>query len=208
MALVEDLDASFRVLVAGASRLLGFLKLRVDRLQVGEHQLGVDCFDVADRVDRAVHVRDVGVLKAPHHVQDRVDVADVAEELVAEPLPLAGAANDAGDVHELQDRGQDFLRRDVRLDPPQPRVGNRNGADVRLDRAERVVFAGDARRREGIEQRALADVRQAYDAGFHRRTGGVRGRDIRRQSGGEPPSLRPRDRPRQPPRQTLAGDPA
>jgi len=39
-------------------------------------------------------------------------------------------------------------------------------ADVRLDRAERVVFRSDARLGQRIEQGGLADVRQADDAAF------------------------------------------
>jgi hypothetical protein len=56
--------------------------------EVGQHQLGVDGRDVAERVDRAVDVHHVGHLEAAHHLQDRVDLADVAEELVAEALAL------------------------------------------------------------------------------------------------------------------------
>ena len=44
------------------------------------------------------------------HVEDGVDLADVAEELVAEALALAGAAHQAGDVDELE-RGRDHLAR-------------------------------------------------------------------------------------------------
>ena len=42
-----------------------------------------------------------------------------------------------------------------------------HGADVRLDRAKRIVLAGDTRRGQRVEQRALADVRQSDDACFH-----------------------------------------
>ena len=40
---------------------------------------------------------------------DRVGLADVREELVAEPLPLARALHDAGDVDERHRRGHDPL---------------------------------------------------------------------------------------------------
>ena len=49
----------------------------------------------------------------------------------------------------------------------EPRVGHGHGADVRLDRAERIVFAGDARGGQGVEQGRFADVRQADDSCFH-----------------------------------------
>ena len=59
--------------------------------------------------DRAVDVDDVGIVEAAHHVDDGGGLADVAEELVAEALAGAGAAHEAGDVDELDRRGQDAL---------------------------------------------------------------------------------------------------
>ena len=50
--------------------------------------------------DLAVDVHDVAVLEGPHDLADRVGLADVGEELVAQPLPLGRAADDAGDVDE------------------------------------------------------------------------------------------------------------
>ena len=46
-----------------------------------------------------------GVFEAAHHLDDRVDFADVREELVAEPFALARALDQAGDVDELDRRG-------------------------------------------------------------------------------------------------------
>ena len=51
---------------------------------------------------------DVAALEAAQHVDDRVDLADVGEELVAEPFALGGAAHQAGDVDELE-LGRDDL---------------------------------------------------------------------------------------------------
>ena len=81
------------------------LSLRArDRLEVGEDELGLDRLDVGDRVERAGDVDDVLVLEAAHDLDDRVDLADVLEELVAEALALGGALDQAGDVHELDRR--------------------------------------------------------------------------------------------------------
>ena len=49
---------------------------------------------------------DVRVFEAAHDLHDGVDLADVAEELVAETLARARAFHEAGDVDEL-DRGRD-----------------------------------------------------------------------------------------------------
>ena len=80
-------------------------------LEVGVDQLGLDRLDVAQRVDRALGVDDVRVVVRADDVDDRVGLADVREELVAEPLALAGARDQAGDVVEVDRVGDDRSRR-------------------------------------------------------------------------------------------------
>src|SRR5260370_42715634 len=63
---------------------------------------------VAQRVDRAQHVHDVGVLERADYVDDRVHLADVRQELVAQALALRGAFHEPRDVDEL-DHGGDLL---------------------------------------------------------------------------------------------------
>ena len=46
------------------------------------------------------------------------------------------------------------------------RVRHLDDADVRLDRAERVVLGGDAGLGQRVEEGGLADVGQADDAAF------------------------------------------
>src|SRR5947208_194554 len=77
-------------------------------------------------------VDDVVVLEAPHHVRDRVGLADVGEELISETLALGGAADQAGDVDEVHGGGDDRLRMVERDQRVEPRVGHRHHADVRL----------------------------------------------------------------------------
>ena len=133
--------------------------------EVGEQELGLDGLDVAQRVDRALDMGDAAALVAAHHMGDGVDLADVAEELVAQPLAPAGAAHQAGDVDEL-DLGRHHARRT--RDPGklgEPAIGHRDPRHVGLDGAEWVVLGRRAgTRRQGIEQGRLADVGQAGDA--------------------------------------------
>ena len=49
-----------------------------------------------------------GSSKQRTHMRDRVDLADVGEELVAEAFALRGAAHQAGDVDEGQPRRDDL----------------------------------------------------------------------------------------------------
>ena len=85
-------------------------------------------------------VDDVGVVEAADDVQNGVDVADVGQELVAQAFALRRAADDAGDVDQLQDGRDDLLRFDELVDRGQPLIGDGDDADVGLDRAERVVL--------------------------------------------------------------------
>ncbi len=163
--LAEHGGGDLRLLVA----LLRLLGERGDALfqavQIGEHQLGLDRLGIGDRIDLVVDVLDVVVLETAQDMDDRVDLADVAEELVAQPLALGRAAHQPGDVDEAQLRLDDLGRsRDLRQ-LVQSRIGHRDVADVRLDRAERIIRRLRRRRlRQRVEQRRLADVRQADDA--------------------------------------------
>ena len=109
--LLQHGDEPLRFLVAaGARRLLVLLQLLLDGREVGERQLGVDRLDVRDRVHVARDVDDVVVDEAAHDVRDRVGLADVGEELVAEALALRRARDQAGDVDELDHRRHHALR--------------------------------------------------------------------------------------------------
>ena len=109
-------------------------------------------------------VDDVVVDEAAHEMRDRVRLADVREELVAEPLALRRAFDEPRDVDELDDGGHDLLGAHDRGERVELRIRHRDDADVRVDRAERIVLRRNLRARQRIEQRALADVRQADDA--------------------------------------------
>ena len=162
--LAEHRGLDLRLLVA----LLGLLGEGGDPLleafEVGEHQFGLDRVGVGDRIDPPLDMGDVAALEASQHVDDRVDLADVAEELVAQPFALGGAADQPGNVDELE-LGLDLLRRfGDPGDLVEPRIGDRDPADIGLDRAEGII--GRLRRRrlgQRIEQGRFADIGQADD---------------------------------------------
>ncbi len=93
---------------------LDLLHPAFDGGQVGQQQLRVHRADVGQRVQRLRNVGHVGVLEAAHHHRDGVDVADVAQELVAQPGPLARAGHQPGDVHELDGGRHDLVGLDQR----------------------------------------------------------------------------------------------
>ena len=164
---IERLARLLGVLVAP----LGFLLQRVDAalqaVEIGQHQLGLDGVDVRDRVDAVVDMGDVGVLEAAHHVRDGIDLADIAEKLVAQAFALRGAAHQPGDVDEGQPCRHDLRGFRQRRKLAQPRIGHRHLADIGLDGAERIVRR--LRRRglgQGVEERRLAHIGQTDDAAF------------------------------------------
>ena len=85
-------------------------------MQIGEHQLRVDRFNVADRIDGPFDVDHIGIAEAADDVQNRVDVADIGKELVAEPFTLRSPPNQPGDVDQLQDGRDDLLGFDKAID--------------------------------------------------------------------------------------------
>lgn len=143
----------------------------LDRLEVGEDQLGVDRLDVVLRRDLAVDVHDVLVLEGPDDLADRVGLADVREELVAQALALRRAAHDARDVDEVDRRGEDLLGVEDLGEDGQARVGDADDADVGLDRGERVVGRQHVVLGQGVEQGRFADIRQTDDSDRERHVG-------------------------------------
>src|SRR5690606_35291347 len=141
------------------------LEASLGDLEIGEYQFRLDGLDVAYRVDRPFDVGDVGIVEAPHHLEDGVDGPDVAEELIAQPLPLAGSPHQPGDVDDLDHRRHHPLGLDDRIDGGQALVGNRDHADVGLDGGEWVVGGLDVGGGQRVEESGLADVGQAHDAG-------------------------------------------
>ena len=96
-----------RVFVAAFHVLGDFLPPLLDGLEVGQHQFGVDDFDVAHRINAAGDVDDVRVFEAAHDLDDGVHLADVAEKFVAQTFAVRRAFHEAGDVHEFNRVGNE-----------------------------------------------------------------------------------------------------
>src|SRR5205814_4152930 len=119
---LEDLGPRLRVFVAAAGDALGLVERGANGLQVGQYQLSINRFDIANRIDGAFDVCNVVAFEAADDVQNRVDLADVREEFVAQTVAGAGAADDAGDVDDAHLRVDDLLSLDELVDDLQPRV--------------------------------------------------------------------------------------
>ena len=168
----EDLDA----VLVDARFLLQARDGLLERLQVGEDELGVDRLEVFRRVDATFDVDDVRIGERAQHLADRVGLADVRQELIAEPGALARSLDDARDVDEGHGRGKDALRPEDLREYGEPRVGHLDDPRVRLDRRKGVVGGEDVVLRECIEERRLADVGETDDADGERHSAPILGR--------------------------------
>ena len=171
LALVEVLRERVadlgRELLDGAVRLEHLLRAvaaLVHRLEVAQAKLGRHGVDVGHRVDAVLNVHHVRVVEAAGDLDDRVDLADVRQELVAEALALVRAAHQPRDVDEVDGRRDDPVRVDHAVELLEARVGHVDHPDVRFDRAEGIVRRLGLGRGQRVEERRLAHVPKADDA--------------------------------------------
>lgn len=137
-----------------------------DGFQILEDKFGFDDIYVADRVHRAMHVNDVAVVEATDHFHNGLAFADVGEELVAKAFALGSTLNEACDVHEFGNGGNDGLGI-VNLDQfVQTSIRNVHHTHVGVDGAEGIVSGFGACVGDCVKDGALTDVGQAYDTTF------------------------------------------
>ena len=113
---------------------------------------------------------DVGILEGAQHEHHGVDLADAAQEAVAEAFSRGRPGHEGGDVDEL-DGGRHHLARLAQLGQGlQAAVGHLGHADIGLRGRERVGGDGGVAPREGVEEGRLPGVGQPDDAqALHRR---------------------------------------
>ena len=176
--LLQPVALGDRLGVARLGALADPVQAALGLLVVGEDQLGLDRLDVGERVDAAVGVRHAGVGVAADDVADRVGLADRGEELVAEPLPLGGALDQAGDVVEGDRRRFELGGLERRGDLLEPLVGHLGDRHVGLDRREGVVAGLGAAAGQRVEEGRLARVGQPDDPDLHSESGTIRPRTM------------------------------
>ena len=106
---------------------------------------------------------DIFIIEASDNVNDSVCVADVGQKLVSQALALGRTLDKAGYIHKLYDRRSVLLRLVYRRKEVKAFVRHGDHADVRLDRAERIVRALRPGVRNCIKQCGFADIRQPDD---------------------------------------------
>ena len=172
--LPAEIRLRLRLFVLPLREALGLVKGFRNGLQVRQDELGRDRLDIGDRIELVRDVHDVLVFETSHDFDDRVHLADVGEELVAEAFSLGRAGDEARDVDELHGRGNEDRRFHDLREGLEAVVGHRHDPDVGLDRAKRVVRGLRLpRARQRVEERRFPDVRQSDDSGFQHELGKI-----------------------------------
>ena len=112
----------------------------LQRSQVSQHELRIYNLDVAHRINGRADVMNVGIFKTTHHLHDRLDFANMMEELITEPFTGARAFDESSDIHKLDCCRCDLLRVRNLGGLFQARIGHDHHAYVRINRAERIIL--------------------------------------------------------------------
>lgn len=148
-----------RILVRSYSGLFGDLgESCLHSLEVLDLKLRIDYFLVADGIHTAVHVYDISILKTPEHVQYRVCLADIGEELVSETLTLAGTLDESGDIDYIHSRRDGALGLTELRKGLQALVRDVGGAEVGFYGAEREIGALSFSRADTVEECGLSHI--------------------------------------------------
>ena len=132
-----------------------------DLAQVADDEVEIHVLDIAQRID-AAHVRNGGIVKGAHHVRQRIHAAQAGGEGGLFQRLFA----DGGHVHVFHRGMNGFFWVVESSELVEPLIGNFCHAHMRLFRIQ--IGAGlEASLGQDLEQRSLAHLRQADDAGFH-----------------------------------------
>ena len=140
-------------------------ELLLDGLEVGERELGVDRLDVGDRIDLA---RDVDDVRRPRSSarrgRSRRSRGCWRGTGCRAPRPSRRPRRGRRCRRTRRSPGVTFCGFAIAASAASRGSGTSTMPTFGLDRAERVVLGGDAGLGERVEERGLADVRQADDA--------------------------------------------
>mmetsp|Transcript_29834 Transcript_29834/g.64189 ORF Transcript_29834/g.64189 Transcript_29834/m.64189 type:complete len:262 (-) Transcript_29834:203-988(-) len=118
----------------------GLLKAPLRMREVSKDQLEVDNLSILPRVDAAVDVDDIGVLKCADNVTECITFASRREETVAQALTAARTTHEACHIHPFYHRRHRPLAFGERPQPCKMNVRDSNGCHIWLNGAERKVF--------------------------------------------------------------------
>ena len=152
--LVEQVDRALQRGVA-LEHALGLVPSLFGTCEIGERQFDLDHPQVLEGILRP---RDVVVAERPQDEHDRVDLANVAEEGVAESFALARTFDEPADVGELHGGVNRLLALRHLAEGVEAVVGHLGDTDIGVGRGEGIGRCVGAASGKRVVQRGLARV--------------------------------------------------
>ena len=113
-----------QTLAALTGLLLLVLERLLDELNVLQPELLADDIQVADRVNVTLDVDNLGIIEAPHDLEDGIDGADVRQESIAQTSTGGGATGQASNVEDSKVGGNPGLGLVLLAEPVEARIGD------------------------------------------------------------------------------------
>ena len=82
----------------------------VQHIQIGKNQFQIDGFNISCRVDAAVNVNNVDILKAADNVDNRIHFPNISEEFIAQTFALRSTLYQTSDVNKFEGCRGEFIR--------------------------------------------------------------------------------------------------
>ncbi len=137
----KHFDSFFGFFVSGFGQLFQPLQFTGHQVQVAHLQFKIHDFQITHRIYRTFDVCQVLIIKASQHVNQRIGLLHIGQELVAHAFAVAGTFGQAGQIHNLHRGRYHFVGRQKPVEFVQPRVGHIHHANVRFDSTESIAGA-------------------------------------------------------------------
>ena len=112
---------------------------------VRKDQFQIDGLDITQRIYTAVHMHHIGILKTAHHMYNRIHLADIAQELIAQSLTLGSTFHQSRNIYELNHCRRHLLGVIHITQQLQPLIRHRHHAHVGVNGTERIIGGFRAR---------------------------------------------------------------
>ena len=73
----------------------------VKNLNIRKNQFQIDRLNISCRIDRSVHMDNIGILKTTYHMYDSIYLTDICKELVSKSLTLTGSLHKTCDINKF-----------------------------------------------------------------------------------------------------------
>ena len=111
-------------------------------------------------------MHDVAIVKAAQHMDDSVTLADVAQELVAQPFALTGTFHQSCNINNVAHSGHNPARMHQLSQFGESFIGHTHLSELRVNCTKRKVCRLCLSTRQTVEKRRFAHVRQTHNTCF------------------------------------------